>query len=50
MNDEGQTAMHLAVLNYSRFKTLDRIREMIYKGADLSIQDLREQSVVDLIE
>lgn len=50
VNNNGQTAIHLAVLNYKKFNSLDRIREIIFKGADLDkLKDHNGSSVFELV-
>ncbi len=42
--------MHLAVLNYKKYNCFDRIREIIFKGANLDkIKDHNGSSVFDLV-
>jgi ankyrin repeat protein len=39
VNNHGQSAIHLAVINAVKFKSFDRIRELFFKGGNIELRD-----------
>ena len=49
-NEDGNTPMHLAVLRNLSFSNQNKIKEMLFKGANRDIRNKEDLRPIDMIE